>query len=207
MELNIYLLTIISLLIIVILVQFWMKKKSDNDFKELFDGLEGEFEDQLKNLKNIIDGITSTNELLETYNKIIKDKSLEIEEYKEVSLLNKQKGLFTSLIDILSFIDKFNQESQNLDESTKNYLVAIKDKLEITISSAGIEKYNPEINSNILEVEGCNASFHTNKTKDFKKVNLISRVIRPGYRMQVKENKFNFIRNAEVEIFELEKNE
>jgi len=42
------------------------------------------------------------------------------------------------------------------------------------------------------------------KTKDKNKVNLISSVIRPGYRLQSKENEFIILKNSEVQVFELE---
>ena len=41
--------------------------------------------------------------------------------------------------------------------------------------------------------------------KFVSKANLISKVLQPGYCLQVSENKIIFIKNAEVEIFELEK--
>jgi hypothetical protein len=43
------------------------------------------------------------------------------------------------------------------------------------------------------------------KTTDSDKINLISSVIKPGYRILIRDDKFNYIKNAEVEIFELEK--
>ena len=94
--------------------------------------------------------------------------------------------------------------NKNLDEKTKNYLVAIQDKLEIAISSTGIEKFEPNINDNIMDVIGCTPSSNTIKTNDSSKVNLTSRVLKPGYRILIKDDKFNYIKNAEVEIFELE---
>ena len=42
-------------------------------------------------------------------------------------------------------------------------------------------------------------------TSDVSKINLISKVLQSGYCLQVSENKIIFIKNAEVEIFELEK--
>ena len=46
---------------------------------------------------------------------------------------------------------------------------------------------------------------NTKKTSDSDKVNLISSVLKPGYRILIRDDKFNYIKNAEVEIFELEK--
>ena len=205
MDTNTYLLIVIALLILVIAFLLWTKKQTNDDFDELFDGLDTEFKGNEKNFKTLNESLKNTNELLETYNKIIDDKTSEIEQYKEADLLGKQKGLFTSLIDILNFIDKFNLEIKDVNENTKNYLIALKDKLEIILSSAGIEKYIPQINENIMDIEGCNPSHNTKKTSDTLKINLISKVLQPGYCLQVSENKIIFIKNAEVEIFELEK--
>ena len=205
MDTNTYLLIIIALLILVIAFLLWTKKQTNDDFDELFDGLDTEFKGNEKNFKTLNESLKNTNELLETYNKIIDDKTSEIEQYKEADLLGKQKGLFTSLIDILNFIDKFNLEIKDVNENTKNYLIALKDKLEIILSSAGIEKYIPQINENIMDIEGCNPSHNTKKTSDALKINLISKVLQPGYCLQVSKNKIIFIKNAEVEIFELEK--
>ena len=44
----------------------------------------------------------------------------------------------------------------------------------------------------------------TKKTKDPAKVNLIASIVKPGYRLQVKENEFIFLKNAEVQVYELE---
>ena len=205
MDTNTYLLIVIALLILVIAFLLWNKKETNSDFEELFEGLDTEFKDHEKKFNSMNESIKETNALLETYNKVIDSKSLEIEKYKEANLLGKQKGLFTSLIDILNFIDKFNLKIKDLNENTKNYLTALKDKLEIILSSAGIEKYTPQINENIMDIEGCNPSHNTKKTSDVSKINLISKVLRSGYCLQVSENKIIFIKNAEVEIFELEK--
>ncbi len=122
----------------------------------------------------------------------------------EASNNNKQKGLFSSLIEIIDFVEKFNLENKNLDEKTKNYLIAIQDKLEITLSSTGIEKFEPNLNDNIMEVSGCTPSRNTKKTNSINKVNLISKILKPGYRILIKDDKFLYVKNAEVEIFELE---
>ena len=156
-------------------------------------------------MKKMDEDINSVNGLLQTYNKIITEKTAELEHYKNANIDSKQKGLFSSLINISDFIEKFNQDNPSLDEKTKNYLIAIQDKLEIALSSSGIEKFEPNLNENIMEVIGCTPSKNTKKTTDSNKVNLISSVIKPGYRILIRDDKFNYIKNAEVEIFELEK--
>ena len=189
----------------IIIAQFWIFKNSKKDFEDLFDGLEEEFKDSEQRMKKMDEDISSVNSLLQTYNKIITEKSAELEHYKNASLDSKQKGLFSSLINISDFIEKFNQDNPSLDEKTKNYLIAIQDKLEIALSSTGIEKFEPNLNENIMEVIGCTPPKITKKTKDSNKINLISSVINPGYRILIRDDKFNYIKNAEVEIFELEK--
>jgi molecular chaperone GrpE (heat shock protein) len=156
-------------------------------------------------MKKMDEDINSVNGLLQTYNKIITEKTAELEHYKNASIDSKQKGLFSSLISISEFIEKFNKDNPSLDEKTKNYLIAIQDKLEIALSSSGIEKFEPNLNENIMEVIGCTPSKITKKTTDSNKINLISSVIKPGYRILIRDDKFNYIKNAEVEIFELEK--
>jgi len=196
---------LLALTFVIIIAQFWIFKNSKKDFEDLFDGLEEEFKDSEQRMKKMDEDINSVNGLLQTYNKIITEKTAELEHYKNASIDSKQKGLFSSLISISEFIEKFNQDNPSIDEKTKNYLTAIQDKLEIALSSTGIEKFEPNLNENIMEVIGCTPSKITKKTKDSNKINLISSVIKPGYRILIRDDKFNYIKNAEVEIFELEK--
>ena len=205
METIYFIYLLLALSVVIIIAQFWIFKKSNKDFEDLFDGLEEEFKDSEQRMKKMDEDINSVNGLLQTYNKIITEKSAELEHYKNASLDSKQKGLFSSLINISDFIDKFNKDNPSLDEKIKNYLIAIQDKLEIALSSSGIEKFEPNLNENIMEVIGCNPSKKTKKTTDGNKINLIASVIKPGYRILIKDDKFNYIKNAEVEIFELEK--
>jgi molecular chaperone GrpE (heat shock protein) len=196
---------LLALLVVIIIAQFWIYRNSKKDFDDLFDGLEEQFKDNEQRMNKMDEDLNSVNGLLQTYNKIIKEKSADLEHYKNASLDSKQKGLFSSLINISDFIEKFNKDNPSLDEKTKNYLIAIQDKLEIALSSSGIEKFEPNLNENIMEVIGCTPSKITKKTTDSNKINLISSVLKPGYRILIRDDKFNYIKNAEVEIFELEK--
>lgn len=205
METIYFIYLLLALSVVIIIAQFWIFKKSNKDFEDLFDGLEEEFKDSEQRMKKMDEDINSVNGLLQTYNKIITEKTAELEHYKNASIDSKQKGLFSSLISISEFIEKFNEDNLSLDEKTKNYLTAIQDKLEIALSSSGIEKFEPNLNENIMEVIGCTPSKITKKTTDSNKINLISSVIKPGFRILIRDDKFNYIKNAEVEIFELEK--
>ena len=119
--------------------------------------------------------------MLETYKKVIDEKNEELNKYKTGNEILKQKGLYISLIDMLEFISRFISDSKNLDDKTKNYVNAIYDKLDIILTNSGIEMFEPELNQNLMEVEGCTPSIETTKTKDQNKVNLISEIIKPGY--------------------------
>ena len=205
METLYFLYLLLALSVAIIIAQFWIYRNSKKDFDDLFDGLEEEFKDNEQRMKKMDEDLNSVNGLLQTYNKIITEKTAELEHYKNANIDSKQKGLFSSLINISDFIEKFNQDNPSLDEKTKNYLIAIQDKLEIALSSSGIEQFEPNLNENIMEVIGCTPSKNTKKTTDSNKVNLISSVIKPGYRILIRDDKFNYIKNAEVEVFELEK--
>ena len=198
-------LIILVLIVFVVLLcaawlTFWSKKNYSNISDEI-DDLNEETESNLEILNKNVLGI---NDLLETYKKVIDEKNEELNKYREGGELLKHKGLFISLIDILDFIKKFSSSSNNLDEKTKNYITAIHDKLDIVLTNSGVEKFSPEINKNILEINGCSPSIETKKTKDKNKVNLISSVIKPGYRLQTKKNEFIVLKNSEVQIYELE---
>ena len=131
METIYFIYLLLALSVVIIIAQFWIFKKSNKDFEDLFDGLEEEFKDSEQRMKKMDEDINSVNGLLQTYNKIITEKTAELEHYKNASIDSKQKGLFSSLISNSEFIEKFNEDNLSVDEKTKNYLTAIKDKLEI----------------------------------------------------------------------------
>ena len=157
-----------------------------------------------KNLDLIDQNVNNINNLLDTYKRVIDEKNIELKKFKEGTEILKQKGLYISLIDILEFIKQFISDSKNLDTKTQNYIKAIYDKLDIILTNSGIEMFEPELNQNLMEVEGCSPIRETTKTKDNNKVNLISSIIKPGYRLQISENDFIILKNSEVKVFELE---
>jgi len=198
------LIILIIIIGIVLLCAAWLTFLSKKNYSNISDEIDDLNEETESNLEILNKNVLGINDLLETYKKVIDEKSEELNKYKEGGELLKHKGLFISLIDILDFINKFSSSSNNLDEKTKNYLTAIYDKLDIVLTNSGVEKFIPEINKNILEINGCSPSIETKKTKDKNKVNLISSVIKPGYRMQAKENEFIVLKNSEVQVYELE---
>jgi|TARA_B100001964_G_scaffold185621_1_gene205919 hypothetical protein len=190
--------------VVVIACAVWIIWKLRKNSIHIMEELDDESDHNQKNLKTINENVIETNELLKTYNKVVEEKTAELKKYRDGGELAKEKGLFNSLIEILEFIKKFSETSDNLDERTKNYIIAIKDKLDIVLTNSGIEQFNPELNQNVLEAKGCSSNLETKKTKDPAKVNLIANIVKPGYRLQVKEDEFILLKNAEVQVYELE---
>ena len=198
------LIILVAIISVVFLCAAWLTFWSKKSYSNISDEIDDLNEETGSNLEILNKNILGINDLLETYKKVIDEKNEELNKYKEGGELLKHKGLFISLIDILDFINKFSSSSNNLDEKTKNYITAIHDKLEIVLTNSGVEKFSPEINKNILEINGCSPTIETKKTKDKNKVNLISSVIKPGYRLQTKENEFIVLKNSEVQVYELD---
>ena len=198
------LIILVAIVVAVLLCAAWLTFWSKKNYSNISDEIDDLNEETGSNLEILNKNVLGINDLLETYKKVIDEKTKELNKYKEGGELLKQKGLFISLIDILDFINKFSSSSNNLDEKTKDYITAIHDKLDIVLTNSGVEKFSPEINKNLLEINGCSPSIETKKTKDKNKVNLISSVIKPGYRLQTKENEFIVLKNSEVKVYELE---
>jgi len=198
------LIILVGIVFIVLLCAAWLTFWSKKNYSNISNEIDDLNEETGSNLEILNKNVLGINDLLETYKKVIDEKTKELNKYKEGGELLKQKRLFISLIDILDFINKFSSSSNNLDEKTKNYITAIHDKLDIVLTNSGVEKFSPEINKNILEINGCSPTIETKKTKDKNKVNLISSVIKPGYRLQAKENEFIVLKNSEVQVYELE---
>ena len=57
--------------------------------------------------------ILEINELLTTYKQTIEEKSFELKKYKEGAEIIKTKGIFTSLISILEFVEQYKNKSKN----------------------------------------------------------------------------------------------
>jgi len=201
---NINFIVALSVIILIILastiwITFFLNKKMNSICDEV-DNLSKEISSNLEVINN---NVRDINNLLETYKKVIDEKNEELNKYKTGNEILKQKGLYISLIDMLEFISRFISDSKNLDDKTKNYINAIYDKLDIILTNSGIEIFEPELNQNLMEVEGCTPSLETTKTKDQNKVNLISEIIKPGYRLQINQNEFIILKNSEVKVFGL----
>ena len=197
----IYLILIILLPIILTSIMIWRIEKNSKIIKKNINE-ESRYNEQ--NLETMNENISETNKLLTIYKKTIEEKSHELKKYKEGAEIAKTKGVLVSLIGILEFVEQFEKKSKDLDENSKNYIEAIKDKMQILLINSGVEIFKPDLNKNVLDVQGCSSNLLTKKTKDPSKINLIANVIKPGYKLQVRNNDFIFLKNAEVEVYELE---
>ena len=198
-----YIYLILIILLLIILTSFIILRIEKNS-KIIKKKINEESIHNEQNLETMNDNISETNKLLTTYKKTIEEKSHELKKYKEGAEIAKTKGVLVSLIRILEFVEQFEKKSKDLDENSKNYIEAIKDKMQILLINSGVEIFKPELNKNVLDVQGCSSNLLTKKTKDPSKINLIANVIKPGYKLQVRTNDFIFLKNAEVEVYELE---
>ena len=157
--------------------------------------------DQKKILNDQKQIVKDISEQLKTFETFAKEKSNELNQYKEGYDLNKNKSLFLSIIDCLAFIDSVTLKIANEESIAKEYLTATKDKLEIILSNHSIEKFTPEINKNITDAEGCEPILQTVDTDDDAKVNYIHSVVKPGYEIIVKEGEKRVLRKSEVMVY------
>ena len=107
---NINLIIATSIIVIVVVLctiwtTWWLRRNSIKIVMEMDD--ESKHNDE--NLEILNTHIIKTNNLLETYNKVIDEKGAELNKYKDGGELAKQKGLFNSLIEIEEFIKKFSE--------------------------------------------------------------------------------------------------
>ena len=124
-----------------------------------------------------------------------------MKQYKEGYDLNKNKALFLSIIDSISFINSATAKITNEQSVAKDYLIATKDKLEIILSNYSIEQFTPEINKKITDVEGCEPILQTADTDDDAKVNFIQSVVFPGYELTIKQGEKRILKKAEVMVY------
>ena len=102
---DINLIIAMSIIVIVIVLctiwtTWWLRRNAIKIVMEMDD----ESKHNAENLETLNTHIIKTNDLLETYNKVIDEKGAELNKYKDGGELAKQKGLFNSLIEIEEFI-------------------------------------------------------------------------------------------------------
>ena len=168
--------------------------------KELKDFLINEHKDAKKI-------ITEVDEKISPFEKVAREKNDELKEYKKGYEYSRNKALLDGIIETITFIENAEGKINSSDEIAKSYFSSTKDKLLIILNNSGIEVFNPEINTQSLEHQGCEVDMTTEATKDKNKNNLIHSIVAKGYKMTLKNNEIHYIKKALVKVFEYKNND
>ena len=162
----------------------------------------------ISELKKIISqlntDITKLSEQVVSFRSLAEERSTEIKRYKEGYDFAKSKSFMLGLIENIKYIDRNLERDEIKNSDLSRFLEASKDKLELLLSAQGVEKYTPEIDRPITEIDGCKA-VETINTTDNSKINFIHSVIKDGYKLQLNNNEIKIISDAEVIVYKLEK--
>jgi len=147
--------------------------------------------------------VKEINERLKIFEKFANEKNQELQSYKEGYEFSKYKNIINGIVDCLELIESVNEKSSNQDNEIKSYLTALKEKLEIILANNGIEKFIPNLNQKIFDVQGCEPSQVTEKTNDENKINIIHSVLKPGYKIKIKNDLEKIIKKSQVKVYGL----
>lgn len=181
------------------LIQF--PKETDDKINDLIGGIQ-EFAanlDQAINVKQKKD-IHEISERLKTFATVANEKNEELKAYKAGFHVNNLKGVLVSIIDIVDFI-KVNEDKIASNESSKGYLQATIDKLEIILSNYNVEKFTPQSGIKIVDATDTEPSTKTENTDDNNKVNTIHSVIRPGFKVEIKKGESVILKKALAVVY------
>jgi hypothetical protein len=168
--------------------------------KELKDFLINEHKDAKKI-------ITEVDEKIAPFEKVAREKNDELKEYKKGYEYSRNKALLDGIIETITFIENAEGKINSSDEIAKSYFSSTKDKLLIILNNSGIEVFNPEINTQSLEHQGCEVDMTTEATKDKNKNNLVHSIVAKGYKMTLKNNEIKKKKKALVKVFEYKNND
>jgi len=149
--------------------------------------------------------VTEINERLKIFESFANEKNQELQLYKEGYEYSKQKNIINGILDCIDLVET-SIEKLSTNNETQSYLIAIKEKLEIILNNNGVEKFIPKINEIIFDTPGCEPSQITEKTGDTTKINIIHSVLKPGYKIKVKDNSDKIVKKSLVKVYGL-KNE
>lgn len=142
--------------------------------------------------------VKEINERLKIFETFANEKNQELQLYKEGYEYSKQKNIINGILDCIELIEISMEKSIN-NNTNENYL--IKEKLEIILNNNGIEKFIPNINEKIFDTIGCEPSQNTEKTNDESKINIIHSVLKPGYKIKLKDNSYKIVKKSLVKIY------
>jgi molecular chaperone GrpE (heat shock protein) len=147
--------------------------------------------------------VKEINERLKIFEKFANEKNQELQLYKEGYEFSKYKNIINGIVDCLELIESANKKTPDQDHEVNNYLNALKEKLEIILANNGVEKFIPNLNQKIFDIQGCEPSQITEKTNDENKINIIHSVLKPGYKIKIKGNLEKIIKKSQVKVYGL----
>lgn len=77
----------------------------------------------------------------------------------------------------------------------------------IILNNSGIEVFNPKINTQSLDHQGCEVDMTTVSTNDKNKNNLVHSIVANGFKLTLKDNEIQYIKKALVKVYEYKINE
>ena len=77
----------------------------------------------------------------------------------------------------------------------------------IILNNSGIEVFNPKINTQSLEHQGCEVDMTTEPTNDKNKNNLVHSIVANGYKLKLKNNEMQYIKKSLVKVYEYKSND
>ena len=72
--------------------------------------------------------------------------------------------------------------------------------MEIILANNGVEKFIPNLNQKIFDIQGCEPSQITEKTNDENKINIIHSVLKPGYKVKINDKLEKIIKETKNDI-------
>ena len=149
--------------------------------------------------------IIKLSDQIQSFRSLAEERGIEIKRYKEGYNFSISKSFMLGLIENINYIDKNLERDEIKNSHLSRYLEASKDKLELLLLSQGVEKFSPEINKSITEIDGCKA-VDTILTKNNEIVNHIHSVVKEGLKIQITSNEMKIISEAEVIVYKKEEN-
>jgi hypothetical protein len=176
--------------------QYSQPSSNSRDFEQLRRDY-GAVEKKLDTLQKMV--LDIQERILEQYRNVVKestDKTNELKSYKDGIYFNKHEELYRDLKDLYQNMYKFKLNNK-VDETKFNYLF---DDAEDAFRDLNVEVIKPSVgqiyDASTMRVEKVVA------TNVRAEVNTICALIRPGYKLKLKENEFVIKEVAVVEVYQ-----
>ena len=156
-----------------------------------------------KILSDVNSQIIKLSEQVQSFRSLAEERGDEIKRYKDGYNFSISKSFMLGIIENINYIDKNLEREEIKNSDLSRFLEASKDKLELLLLSQGVEKYSPEINKPITEIDGCKA-VDTILTNDNEIVNQIHSVVKEGLKLQITNTEMKIISEAEVIVYKKE---